>query len=110
MFIVTHNGHQSMSQLIIFQGRMQDDKELLKLEPFRPNCRPWGSSLRFLTAIQFCRFTKYILYNNLLTSPIEKVHLSNKIMYSILTLASEKVRLHSTNLYFWVKEYETWEL
>lgn len=33
MFIVTHNGHQSMSQLIIFQGRMQDDKELLKLEP-----------------------------------------------------------------------------
>lgn len=110
MFIVTHNGHQSMSQLIIFQGRMQDDKELLKLEPFRPNCRPWGSSLRFLTAIQFCRSTKYILYNNLLTSPIEKVHLSNKIMYSILTLASEKVRLHSTNLYFWVKEYETWEL
>lgn len=95
---------------LYFKERIQDDKELLKLEPFRPNCRPSGSSLRFLTAIQFCRSTKYILYNNLLTSLIEKVHLSNIIMYSIFTLASEKVRLHSTNLYFWVKEYEIWEL
>lgn len=95
---------------LYFKERIQDDKELLKLEPFQPNCRPLGSSFRFLTAIQFCRFTKYILYNNLLTSLIEKVHLSNIIMYSIFTHASEKVRLHSTNLYFWVKEYEIGEL
>lgn len=43
MFIVTHNGHQSMSQGL-FQRRIQDDKELLKLEPSWPNCRPLARS------------------------------------------------------------------